>query len=72
MIVVTGGTGRVGRQVVAQLGARDVPVRVVSRSPGQHQDGTETTVADLSEPASLEPHLSGADALFLVWPPPGR
>jgi uncharacterized protein YbjT (DUF2867 family) len=30
MIVVTGGTGRVGRQVVAQLTERGRPVRVVS------------------------------------------
>jgi uncharacterized protein YbjT (DUF2867 family) len=68
MIVVTGGTGRVGRQVVAQLNARKLPVRIVSRSPGRHRDGTETAVADLSDPASLEPHLPGADALFLLWP----
>jgi uncharacterized protein YbjT (DUF2867 family) len=24
--------------------------------------------ADLSDPASLEPHLAGADSVFLVWP----
>jgi len=35
MIVVTGGTGRVGRQVVAQLSERDLPVRVVSRTAGR-------------------------------------
>ena len=68
MIVVTGGTGRVGRQLVTQLIQRDLPVRVVSRSSGRPQDGTETAVADLSDPASLEPHLPGADALFLLWP----
>lgn len=80
MIVVTGGTGRVGRQVVAQLRERDLPVRIVSRNPGQPQSqpqsqpqgrpptGTEAKRADLADPASLEPHLQDADALFLLWP----
>ncbi len=66
MIVVTGGTGRVGRQVVAQLRDRGLPVRVVSRHPDRSQPGT--AAADLADPASLEPHLAGADALFLLWP----
>jgi uncharacterized protein YbjT (DUF2867 family) len=68
MIVVTGGTGRVGRQVVAQLRERGFPVRVVSRTPGRGQTDVETASADLANPASLEPHLQGADALFLLWP----
>jgi uncharacterized protein YbjT (DUF2867 family) len=68
MIVVTGGTGRVGRQVVAQLRERNLKVRVVSRRPGQPQAGVETAAADLADPASLEPALRGADALFLLWP----
>jgi uncharacterized protein YbjT (DUF2867 family) len=71
MIVVTGGTGRVGRQVVAQLRTYDLPVRVVSRHPGRIPEppaGAETARADLAEPASLEPHLHGAEALFLLWP----
>jgi uncharacterized protein YbjT (DUF2867 family) len=68
MIVVTGGTGRVGAQVVAQLRERDLPVRVVSRRPARSPDGTEAARADLADPASLEPHLLGADALFLLWP----
>jgi len=72
MIVVTGGTGRVGRQVVAQLRERDLPVRVVSRTagrtPSRSPAGVEAVSADLADPASLEPHLRGADALFLLWP----
>ena len=68
MIVVTGGTGRVGQQVVAQLRERNLKVRVVSRRPGQPQAGVETAAADLADPASLEPALRGADALFLLWP----
>jgi uncharacterized protein YbjT (DUF2867 family) len=68
VIVVTGGTGRVGAQVAAQLRERDLPVRVVSRRPARLPDGTEAARADLADPASLEPHLLDADALFLLWP----
>jgi uncharacterized protein YbjT (DUF2867 family) len=68
MIVVTGGTGRVGQQVVAQLRERNLEVRVVSRHPGQPRAGVQTAAADLADPASLEAALRGADALFLLWP----
>jgi uncharacterized protein YbjT (DUF2867 family) len=70
MIVVMGGTGRVGRQVAAQLRERDLPVRVVSRglNPAGAPPGTEVARADLADPASLERHLAGARALFLMWP----
>src|ERR1051326_7201058 len=68
MIVVTGGTGRVGRQVVAQLGEGGQNVRAVSRNPGQPPPGVQAARADLGDPASLEPYLPGADALFLLWP----
>jgi uncharacterized protein YbjT (DUF2867 family) len=68
VIVVTGGTGRVGAQVVAQLRERDLPVRVVSRRPARSPEGTDAARADLADPASLEPHLAGAEALFLLWP----
>lgn len=70
MILVTGATGTVGRQVVAQLRERDMPVRAVTRSPGSAglPAGVEVVRGDLADPASLEPHLAGVDAVFLVWP----
>lgn len=70
MIVVTGATGTVGRPVVTQLTERGVAVRAVTRDPGSAgmPAGVEVVRADLSDPASLEPHLDGADSVFLVWP----
>ena len=70
MIVVAGGTGTVGRQVVAQLREREHQVRVISRglAGAAPQAGVEAVRADLADPASLEPHLQGAQALFLLWP----
>jgi uncharacterized protein YbjT (DUF2867 family) len=70
MILVTGATGTVGRQVVTQLSERGVPVRAVTRDPSSAglPAGVEVVRGDLAEPASLEPHLAGADSVFLVWP----
>ena len=70
VIVVTGATGTVGRQVVTQLREQGLPVRAVTRDPASARltAGTEVVRADMADPASLEPHLAGADAVFLVWP----
>jgi uncharacterized protein YbjT (DUF2867 family) len=70
MIVVVGGTGRVGRQVAAQLMERDLTVKVVTRGlhPAEAPPGAQVARADLADPTSLEPHLAGAQALFLLWP----
>ena len=70
VILVTGATGTVGRQVVTQLTERGLPVRALTRDPasaGLPAD-VEVVRGDLAEPASLEPHLAGADSVFLVWP----
>jgi len=68
-ILVTGATGNVGRQVVAQLAAAGCTVRAMSRSPqgaGLPQ-GVEAVRGDLSAPEALEPCLRDVDAVFLVW-----
>lgn len=70
MILVTGATGNVGRQVVSQLGERGFAVRALVRDPhsaGLPED-VDVVAGDLSDPGSLEPQLDGADAVFLVWP----
>jgi uncharacterized protein YbjT (DUF2867 family) len=70
VILVTGATGTVGRQVVTQLSKRGAPVRAVTRDPASARlpAGVEVVRGDLTDPASLEPHLAGVDSVFLVWP----
>ncbi|WP_229399806.1 SDR family oxidoreductase [Micromonospora okii] len=70
MILVTGATGTVGRELVSILAARGEPVRAVSRNPAAAglPAGVEVVAADLTEPASLAPHLTGVHAAFLIWP----
>lgn len=41
LIVVTGGTGGLGRRVVARLRDEGRTVRVLSRHPGDPQEGVE-------------------------------
>ncbi|MFH8346949.1 SDR family oxidoreductase [Streptomyces sp. NPDC018045] len=67
MIVVTGATGNIGRSLVGQLLAEGASVRALTRDPERAglPSGAETVRADLTDPASLEPALNGADALFL-------
>jgi uncharacterized protein YbjT (DUF2867 family) len=59
MIVVTGATGNVGRELVRTLDSAGEQVRAVSRDAPHWP-------ADLAEPASLRDALEGADALFLL------
>ena len=70
-ILVVGGTGTVGRQVVLQL-AGSVDVRAMTRNPGaaSFPEGVEVVRGDLTDPASLDPGLTGVDAVFLVWTAP--
>lgn len=72
MILVTGATGTVGRQVVEQLVAADLPVRAVARDPDRASvpDGVELVAGDLSDAVGLAPHLQGVDAVFPLWPFP--
>jgi uncharacterized protein YbjT (DUF2867 family) len=66
-VLITGGTGNVGGNVVAGLLERGVPVRVTSRDPSQAilPAGVEVARADLTDPDSLRPALAGVDCVFL-------
>ncbi|MDR6978069.1 uncharacterized protein YbjT (DUF2867 family) [Streptomyces sp. 3330] len=67
MIVVTGATGNVGRELVRSLAAAGERVTATSRhiAAADVPDGVRTVRSDLTDAASLRPVLDGADALFL-------
>ncbi len=72
MILVTGATGNVGRQVVEQLVAAGEPVRALSRHPERvvWPDAVETVVGDLTQELPDEA-FAGVRTLFL-FPEPRR
>lgn len=53
-VLVTGGSGRLGRSVVACLAARGHQVTSADTAPAVHPDGVQAVVADLLEEAELE------------------
>ncbi|MDC0768938.1 NAD(P)H-binding protein [Streptomyces sp. HD] len=67
-ILVTGATGTVGRQVVAELLARGHAVRALTRDPkkADFPAGVEVVQGDLTEPDSLGPALEGITGLHLI------
>lgn len=71
-ILVTGATGRVGRQVVSQLLATDAHVRALTRNPDAAGLSPEVEVVrgDLTVPADLDGCLDGVNTVFLVWTAP--
>jgi uncharacterized protein YbjT (DUF2867 family) len=67
-ILVTGATGRVGGQVLAQL-PRD-NVRVLVRDPAKATlpDGVDVVRGDLTDPSTLDTAAKGVDSIFLIFP----
>jgi uncharacterized protein YbjT (DUF2867 family) len=67
-ILVTGATGRVGRQVVQQLVKRGADVRVLVRDPSKagFPAGVEVVQGDLLDIDALRTALSGVNTLFLL------
>jgi len=68
-VLVTGGTGKVGSQVVAELLKRNADVRVVVRKQSAAANlpsRVEVAVGDLLDPVTVEAALQGVDKLFLV------
>ena len=70
MIVVVGGTGLLGRNVVGRLVSRGLPVRVVSRDAahgraalGTLADRVELVEADVRDPGTLGAAVAGADTV---------
>ena len=62
-VLVTGGTGNVGRRVVARLRTAGQEVRVLSRHPAVTTTGVESAVADLSTGEGVAAALQGVRAV---------
>jgi len=74
MLLVTGPTGHVGRELVRELGIRGAAFRVLVRDPGRATglpERAERVVGDLDRPSTLAPAFDGADRLFLLVPGTG-
>jgi uncharacterized protein YbjT (DUF2867 family) len=67
MILVTGGAGNVGANVVRQLLDAGEKVRVITRNPSDRSfpDQVEVVPGDLTRPETLPAALSGVDRAFL-------
>ena len=66
-ILVTGGTGRVGSEVVKQLTKRGAAVRMLVRKADTPMPaGVEIAVGDLLDPVSVRKAMDGVDKLYLL------
>jgi uncharacterized protein YbjT (DUF2867 family) len=66
MILVAGGTGRLGSLLVGRLVERGEPVRVLTRDPSRAAHlpaGVEWLIGDVRDAASLEPAVVGVDVV---------
>jgi uncharacterized protein YbjT (DUF2867 family) len=66
-ILVTGGTGRVGAEVVKELQNRNADIRLLLRKEGDRTPkGVEVAIGDLLDPVSVQKALHGVDKLYLL------
>ena len=67
MILVAGGTGRLGTAVVGRLLNRDIDVRVLTRDPGRaahlEAERVEVVVGDVRDRASLGRATAGVEVV---------
>jgi uncharacterized protein YbjT (DUF2867 family) len=62
-ILVTGGTGTLGRRVVARLRDKGRQVRVLSRKNPEGAEGVEFVVGDLVTGAGIQPAVQGIEVV---------
>jgi uncharacterized protein YbjT (DUF2867 family) len=62
-ILVTGGTGTLGRQVFPRLQGAGHNVRILSRRDGKRGEGIEFATGDLATGEGVEPALEGAETV---------
>jgi uncharacterized protein YbjT (DUF2867 family) len=66
-ILVTGGTGNVGAEVVKELRKRKADIRLLVRKEGDPTPkGVEIVVGDLLDPVSVQKAMHGVDKLYLL------
>ena len=71
-ILIVGGSGNIGRQVLSQLTAAGVQIRALARNPEavDWPPQVEVVRGDLTLPETLDCSLDGIDTVFLVWVAP--
>jgi uncharacterized protein YbjT (DUF2867 family) len=73
MILITGASGNVGREVLKQIVSAEKPSKIracfqASAKPAV-PSGVEVAVVDFNQPETLRSALKGVDRVFLVGPP---
>jgi uncharacterized protein YbjT (DUF2867 family) len=71
MLLVTGATGHVGRELARELDERGAAFRVLVRDPARAAglpERAERVVGDLDTPATLATAMDGVERLFLLVP----
>jgi len=71
MILITGASGNVGREVLKQISATGAQVRAAYQSPekaAEAPQGVETVIVDFNRPETLGAALKGIGSVFLVGP----
>ena len=63
-ILVTGGTGTLGRCVVARVRDAGQNVRVLSRAGGEDRDGLDFVIGDLMTGAGVDDAMRGVSTVI--------
>src|SRR5438132_673942 len=72
MILVTGASGNVGKEVLKQMAHIGVQVRATFQSPSSvasAPSGVEIAIMDYNKPETIRAALQGVQRVFLVGPP---
>jgi uncharacterized protein YbjT (DUF2867 family) len=75
MLLVTGATGNIGRELVRDLDTRQADFRILVRDPERAANlpaRAHRVVADLEDPTTLKSAFAGVDRLFLLTQGTGR
>ncbi len=67
-ILVTGASGNIGRELVAQLRSSGADFGVMTSRPGRAPAGVREVHGDFTQRDALEAAFAGVDTLFLLFP----